>query len=224
MPRHPLLFCGLLLFGLVAPPSRAAGNDGKACSRALHQTFTTSASATTLPVACAHIGPLALGMRKQQVLAALGQPDVTHTDAVDPNRLSLLYLYPRDIKAQLAQHPRRAGTLVQGELAVGLRNDRVSNLIAFADQRAPPPFHLLGHPVGTQINRILQTIGGSPQWNASRDYVQFSAMPLAIDVDPDTLAIVGLNIATTKQELDNFELPGLNLLKNPTRGLINGIR
>lgn len=139
MPRHPLLFCGLLLFGLVAPPSRAAGNDGKACSRALHQTFTTSASATTLPVACAHIGPLALGMRKQQVLAALGQPDVTHTDAVDPNRLSLLYLYPRDIKAQLAQHPRRAGTLVQGELAVGLRNDRVSNLIAFADQRRPRP-------------------------------------------------------------------------------------
>lgn len=49
-------------------------------------------------------------------------------------------------------------------------------------------------------------------------------MPLAIDVDPDTLAIVGLNIATTKQELDNFDLPGLNLLKNPTRGLINGIR
>ncbi|MFW9355653.1 secreted signal peptide protein, partial [Xanthomonas perforans] len=117
MPRHSLLFCGLLLFGLVAPPSRAASNDGKACSRALHLTFITSASATTLPAACAHIGPLALGMRKQQVLAALGQPDVTHTDAVDPNRLSLLYLYPRDIKAQLAQHPRRA--VVQGELAVG---------------------------------------------------------------------------------------------------------
>ncbi|MBZ3488985.1 secreted signal peptide protein [Xanthomonas perforans] len=222
MPRHSLLFCGLLLFGLVAPPSRAASNDGKACSRALHLTFITSASATTLPAACAHIGPLALGMRKQQVLAALGQPDVTHTDAVDPNRLSLLYLYPRDIKAQLAQHPRRA--VVQGELAVGLRNDRVSNLIAFADQRAPLPFHLHGHPVGTHINRILQTIGGSPQWNASRDYVQFSAMPLGIDVDPDTLAIVGLNIATTKQELDNFDLPGLNLLKSPTSGLINGIR
>ncbi|MBV6895119.1 secreted signal peptide protein [Xanthomonas euvesicatoria] len=224
MPRHSLLFCGLLLFGLVAPPSRAASNDGKACSRALHLTFITSASATTLPAACAHIGPLALGMRKQQVLAALGQPDVTHIDAVDPNRLSLLYLYPRDIKAQLAQHPRRAGTLVQGELAVGLRNDRVSNLIAFADQRAHLLFHLLGHPVGTHINRILQTIGGSPQWNASRDYVQFSAMPLGIDVDPDTLAIVGLNIATTKQELDNFDLPGLNLLKSPTSGLINGIR
>ncbi|MCC8469937.1 secreted signal peptide protein [Xanthomonas phaseoli] len=224
MTQHFLSFFGLLLLGLVTQQSHAANNEGKACSHALHQAFTTSASATTLPAACAHIGPVALGMRKQQVLAALGQPDITRTDAVDPSRLSLLYPYPRDFKAQLAQHPRPAGTLAHGELVVGFRDDRVSNLIAFADPKAALPFQLLGHPAGTHINRILQTIGGSPQWNASRDYVQFPAMPLGIDVDPDTLAIVGLNIATTKQELDNFRLPGLNLLKDPTNGLIKGIR
>lgn len=190
----------------------------------MHQTFTTSASATTLPVACAHIGPVALGMRKQQVLAALGPPDVTHADAADPSRLSLLYLYPRGFNARLAEHPRPVGTLVHGELAVGFRKNRVSNLIAFADPKAPLPFKLLGHPVGTHLNRILQAIGGNPQGNDSRDYIQFPAMPLGLDVDPDTFAIVGLNIATTKEELDNFRLPGLNLLKVPKSGLINGIR
>ncbi|PKV12866.1 secreted signal peptide protein [Xanthomonas prunicola] len=219
----PLLF-GLLLVGLVVPQSQAAGNDGMACTRALHQAFATSANAATLPIACTRIGPVALGMRKQQVLAALGQPDVTRTDAADPDRLSLLYLYPRDFKAQLAQHPRPTGALVHSELAVGFRNDRVSNLIAFADPKAPLPFDLLGQPVGTHIDRILPAIGGSPQWNASRDYIQFAAIPLGIDVDPDTSAIVGLNIATTKQELDNFGLPGLDLLKDAKSGLVNGVR
>ncbi|UXA52196.1 secreted signal peptide protein [Xanthomonas prunicola] len=224
MSRSSLSLFGLLLLGLVAPQSHAAGSDGLACTRALHQALATSANAATLPVACTRIGPVALGMRKQQVLAALGQPDVTRTDAADPGRLSLLYLYPRDFKAQLAQHPRPAGTLVHSELAVGLRNDRVSNLIALADPKAPLPFDLLGQPAGILIDRILPAIGGNPQWNASRDYIQFAAVPLGMDVAPDTSAIVGLNIATTKQELDNFGLPGLDLLKDAKSGLVNAVR
>ncbi|KEZ97551.1 secreted signal peptide protein [Xanthomonas vasicola] len=224
MSQYSLSLLGLLLFGLVVPQSHAASKDGIACTDALHQAFATSASAATLPVACTRIGPVALGMRMQQVLAALGQPDVTRTDAADQGRLSLLYLYPRNFKAQLAQHPRPAGKLIQRAFAVGFRNARVSNLIAFADPKAPLPFDLLGQPAGTHIDRILPAIDGSPQWNASRDYVQFAAMPLGVDVDRDTSAIVGLNIATTKQEMDNFGLSGPDLLKDAKSGLISGIR
>lgn len=222
-PRSLSLF-GLLAFGMAIAHAHAAGTDATACTRALQQAFAASASAATLPAPCTRIGPVALGMRKQQVLAALGQPDVTRADSAHPQTLSVVYLYPREFNAQLAQHPRAAGTLVHSQLAVGFRNDRVTNLIAFADPNVPLPFALLGQPAGTHIDRLLQAIGGRPQWNASRDYVQFAAMPLGVDVDPDTSAIVGLNIAASKADLDRFGLPGLQLLKDAKSGLVNGVR
>ncbi len=49
-------------------------------------------------------------------------------------------------------------------------------------------------------------------------------MPLGVDVDPDTSAIVGLNIAASKADLDSFGLPGLQLLKDAKSGLVNGVR
>ncbi|WP_369933162.1 secreted signal peptide protein [Xanthomonas tesorieronis] len=222
-PRSLSLFA-LLAFGMAIAQVHAADSDAAACTRALQQAFAASANATALPAACTRIGPVALGMRKQQVLAALGQPDVTRADAAHPQALSVVYLYPRELNAQLARQPRAAGTLAHSQLAVRFRDDRVTNLIAFADPNAPLPFDLLGQPVGTHIDRLLQAIGGQPQWNASRDYVQFAAMPLGVDVDPDTSAIVGLNIAASKADLDSFDLPGLQLRKDANSGLVNGIR
>lgn len=222
-PRSLSLF-GLLAFGMAIAQAHAAGSDAAACTHALQQAFAASASATTLPAACTRIGPIALGMRKQQVLAALGQPDVTRADAAHPQTLSIVYLYPRELNAQLARHPLAAGTLAYSQLAVGLRDDRVTNLIAFADPKVPLPFDLLGQPAGTPIDRLLQAIGGQPQWNASRDYVQFATMPLGLDVDPDTSSIVGLNIAASKADLDSFGLPGLQLRKDAHSGLVNGVR
>ncbi|OAX55723.1 hypothetical protein [Xanthomonas graminis] len=224
MPHRSFSLLGILAFGMAVAQANATGNDAAACTRMLHQAFAASSNASTLPAPCTHIGPVALGMHKQQVLALLGQPDITRADAEHPDTLSVMYLYPRDFKAQLARHPRPVGTLVYSQLALRFRNDRVINLIAFADLKVPLPFDLLGQPVGTHIDRLLQAIGGNAQWNASRDYVQFAAMPLAVDVDPDTSAIVGLNIAATKEDLYNFSPLGLQLLKDAKSGLVNGVR
>jgi len=222
-PRF-LSLCGLLALGLAFSRAHAAGSDAAACTHALHQVFAGTSSAATLPPSCTRLGPVALGMRRQQVLAALGQPDITRRDTAHPDTLSVVYLYPRGFGAQLAQQPRPAAALAYSQLAVRFRHDRVVNVIASATPGVPLPFDLLGQPVGTHVDRVLQAIGGQPQWNASRDYVQFAAMPLGLEVDPDTSALVGLDIAATKQDLDSFALPGLQLSKDTQSGLVNGVR
>ncbi|MCW0403582.1 hypothetical protein NB689_001965 [Xanthomonas sacchari] len=215
---------GLLALCMAYSQAHAAGSDAAACTHALHQALAGSGSAATLPTPCARLGSVALGMRKQQVLAALGQPDITRSDAAHPDTLSVVYLYPRGFNALLAQQPRPATALRYSQLAVRFRNDRVTNLIAFATPDAPLPFELLGQPAGTHVDRVLQAIGGQPQWNVSRDYVQFAAMPLGLEVDPETSTIVGLDLAATKQDLDSFALPGVQLRKDAQSGLINGVR
>ncbi|WP_045767638.1 secreted signal peptide protein [Xanthomonas albilineans] len=215
---------GLLAFSMVITQAHATGNDGAACTHALHEAFAASPNAAILPAPCRHIGPVALGMRKDEVLAALGQPDATRSDAKHPDTLRVMYLYPRDFKAQLAQHPLPHLTLGCTRLAISFRNDRVINVNIFASVSVPLPFDLLGQPVGTHVDRILQAIGGHPFWNPSRDYVQFAAMPLSLEVDPDASAIVGLNIADTENDLQNFGMFNLDLLKDPKTGLINGVR
>ncbi|WP_254458347.1 outer membrane protein assembly factor BamE [Xanthomonas sacchari] len=214
---------GLLALCMTCSQTHAAG-DAAACTLALHQAFAGSSNTATLPSQCARLGPVALGMRKQQVLAALGQPDITRSDAAHPDTLSVVYLYPRGLNPLLAQQPRPAAALTYSQLAVRFRHDRVTNLIAFANPDAPLPFDLLGQPAGIHIDRVLQAIGGQPQWNASRDYVQFAAMPLGLEVDPDTSAVIGLDLATSKQELDSFALPALKLSKDAQSGLVNGVR
>lgn len=215
---------GLLALFMAYSQAHAAGSDAAACMHALHQALAGTSSAATLPPPCARLGPVALGTRKQQVLAALGQPDITRSDAAHPDTLSVVYLYPRGFNAQLAQQPQPATALRYSQLAVRFRNDRVTNLIAFANADAPLPFDLLGQPAGTHIDRVLQAIGGQPQWNASRDYVQFAAMPLGLEVDPETSALIGVYVAATKQDLDSFALPGLQISKDAQSGLVNGVR
>jgi len=224
MTSRSLSLFALLAFGMAMLQAKAASSAADACTCALHQAFAASTTAAALPAPCTRIGPIALGMRQEQVLAALGQPDVTRTSAAHPDTLSVVYLYPHEFDAQLARQPRPADALAYGQLAIRFRNGQVTNMIAFSHPDVPLPFDLLGQPVGTDVDRVLQAIGGSPQWNASRDYVQFPAMPLGVDVDPGTSTIVGLDIATTKQDLDGFGLPALQLSKDASNGMVNGVR
>ncbi|KAB7766371.1 secreted signal peptide protein [Xanthomonas maliensis] len=222
---QPCLFLlfGLLILGMVIAQAHATGNNA-ACTRALRQAFAASPNAATLPAPCRHIGPVTLGLQKDEVLAALGQPDATRGDAKHPDTLRVMYLYPRDLKARLAQHPLPLEMVGVTSLTVSFRNDQVINVDIFASVSVPVPFNLLDQPVGTHVDRILQAIGGSPQGNSSRDYIQFSAMPLSLLVDPDTSAVVGLDIADNKDDLYNFGRFNLILLKDPKSGLINGVR
>ncbi|WP_225979279.1 secreted signal peptide protein [Paracidovorax cattleyae] len=161
-------------------------------------------------------------MHQQDVVDALGKPDATRHGGARPDTV-FVYLYPRGLNERLARHPRPAGSLAHGALAMRFRGDRVVNVIAFGPHGELPGFGLKGLALGTDVGAVLQAIGGQPLWNASRDYVQFATMPLGLEVDPDTSAVVGLDIAATKQDLDHFSLPPLRLDKDGRSGLVRGI-
>lgn len=60
----------------------------------------------------------------------------------------------------------------------------------------PLPFQASDHAAGADAGSVLKRIGGHPQWNDSRDYAQFAAMPIGPNVDPDTSRLVGLTSPT----------------------------
>ncbi|WP_369975758.1 secreted signal peptide protein [Xanthomonas bundabergensis] len=218
MTPRSLSLLGLLALGTVL----AAGAEAATCTSALHQAFASSSDAAALPAPCRRIGPVELGMSKQQVQAALGQPDALRSDDAHPDTSSAVYLYPRGFNAQLARKPLAADRLDYSQLGLRFRNGKVVNIVAFANPKAPFPFQLLAP--AADAGSVLKRIGGQPQWNASRDYVQFAAMPIGLNVDPDTSRIVGLDIADNKQDLDAFALPALRLSKDAGSGLVGGVR
>lgn len=220
MTPRSLSLLGLLACGLAL----SAGAEAAACTGALRQAFAAAPDAAALPAPCRRIGPVELGMSQQQVLAALGQPDATRTDDAHPDTSSAVYLYPRRFNAQLARKPLAADKLDYSQLGIRLRGGKVVNIVAFANPKAPFPFQLLAPSAAADAGRVLKQIGGQPQWNASRDYVQFAAMPIGLNVDPDTSRVIGLDIADSKQDLDTFALPALRLSKDAGSGLVGGVR
>ncbi|XDF37411.1 secreted signal peptide protein [Paracidovorax avenae] len=217
------LLCAVVFLGAAhAAPAPNGAQEGAACSRALRQAFSAQDQAATLPAPCRRLGPVALGMRQQDVVAALGKPDATRHGAARPDTVAV-YLYPRGLNERLASHPLPAGSLEHGELAIRFRDGRAVNIIAFGPHGELSGFGLPGLALGEDAGAMLQAVGGHPQWNASRDYVQFAAMPLGLEVDPDTSAVVGLDIAATKQDLEHFALPPLRLDKDGRSGLVSGI-
>lgn len=226
IPRPPsfaCLLCAVVFLGVAqAAPAPDGVQEGAACSGALRQAFSAQDPAAALPEACRRLGPVALGMRQQDVVDALGKPDATRHGAARPDTV-LVYLYPRGLNERLARHPLPAGSLAHGELAIRVRDDHVVNVIAFGPHGELPGFGLPGLALGADAGAVLQAIGGHPRWNASRDYVQFARMPLGLEVDPDTSVVVGLDIAATKQDLDQFSLLPLRLDKDGRSGLVSGI-
>ncbi|AVS95719.1 secreted signal peptide protein [Paracidovorax avenae] len=226
VPKPPAfagLVCAVVFLGAAHAASAPDGaQEGAACSAALRQVFPAQDQAAALPAPCRRLGPVALGMRQQDVLAALGKPDATRHGACR-HETTIAYLYPRGLNERLASHPLPPGSLDHGELAIRFRDGRVVNIIAFGPHGELPGFGLPGLALGADVGTVLQAVGGHPQWNASRDYVQFAAMPLGLEVDPDTSAVVGIDIAATKQDLEHFSLPPLRLHKDGRSGLVSGI-
>ncbi|MET4674703.1 secreted signal peptide protein [Luteibacter sp. ME-Dv--P-043b] len=227
MRSHIIPLYGLLVLGIVAFPVHANGMADD-CVGALHHEFATAndtvdtSAHATLPDACTHLGPLALGMTRSQVLAAMGAPDKERTAKDHPGTADLLYVYPRDLNAQLARKPVTADQIAYSQLRVRIQQDKVTAISTFANAKAPLPFALLGQPAGTKIDGLMAALGGHPQWNASRDYVQFPSVPFALSVDPDTAGLVGVDIADRMTSLATFSGQGLNLTKDKASGLVNG--
>ncbi|ADX45850.1 conserved hypothetical protein [Paracidovorax avenae ATCC 19860] len=219
-----LLLCAAVFLGVAqAAPAPDGVQAGAECREALGQAFSAQDPVAALPEACRRLGPVALGMRQQDVVDALGKPDATRHGAARPDTV-LVYLYPRGLNERLARHPLPPGSLDHGELAIRFRDGRVVNIIAFGPHGKLPGFGLPGLALGADVGTQLQAVGGHPRWNASRDYVQFAAMPLGLEVDPDTSAVIGIDIAATKQDLEHFSLPPLRLHKDGRSGLVSGIR
>jgi len=225
MPRSSIHLCGLLVLGMVAFPVHAASMTDD-CIGALRHAFANDAvgadTHAALPNACTHLGPLALGMTRSQVMAAMGAPDKERNTKDRPDTADLLYVYPRDLNAQLARRPVATDQIAYSQLRVRIQQDKVTAISTFADAKAPLPFALLGRPAGTKIDGLMAELGGHPQWNASRDYVQFPSVPLGLSVDPDTAALIGVDIADRMTSMATFGGQGLNLTKDKASGLVNG--
>jgi hypothetical protein len=221
-------FCGLLVLGMVSFPVNAAIEDAANCAGALHRAFATQSDKpeamadVVLPEPCRSIGPVKLGMTRSEVLAALGHPDQERTSRDHPETADVLYVYPRDLNAQLARNPLPADKINYSQLGVRFQDGKVTNIVTFANLKAPLPFKLLGRAAGSDIGDILKEMGGSPEWNASHDYIQFQSMPIGLSIDPATSGIVGLDIANQKRDLDTFSVQGLTLTKDKKAGLFSG--
>lgn len=222
-----LNYLHLLLAFVVFPIStEAATNGGNACSRSLHHLLQSGeeGSVPSLPDACSAIGPVHLGMRDSDVVAILGDADKTMKVADHSNTVDMVYIYPRNLAEAMVKHPVPAENVHFSELAIHVRDGKVESIAAFVNPGSTFPFSFLGYAVGTRIDRVLDDIGGAPQWNSSRDYVQYAPLPLGISVDPDKSTMVGLAISTSKQGFDGADLPGISLIKDEHTGLVRGFR
>lgn len=231
MTRTPKTLHALLVLAAVALPIQAVAASAD-CIGALRDAFASTDTKATVPAgrgtrialpdACTHLGPLALGMTRSQVLAAMGAPDKERNPKDHPGTADLLYVYPRDLNAQLARKPVAADEIAYSQLRGRIQQDKVTAISTFANAKAPLPFALLGRPAGTKIDGLMAALGGHPQWNASRDYVQFPSVPLGLSVDPDTAGLAGVDIADRMTSLETFGGQGLNLTKDKASGLVNG--
>lgn len=230
MATRMISFYGLFVLGVFSFSTPAAADEAVSCTGALHRALETvpdglqATARTALPESCRAIGPIKLGMSTTEVLAALGQPNKRTAVKDHPENVDVVYVYPRDLNAQLARNPVSADKIHYSELGIRFHEGQVQNIAVFSNIKAPPPFKLLGRAVGSDVGGILKDIGGSPEWNASRDYVQYPGMPIGISVDPATYGIVGVDIADQKQDLDTFNVQGLILIKDERAGLFRGFQ
>ena len=210
LPLAALLGC-LLSAGTVAAAD---------CSASLRDPG--SRAATAAPVACTRIGPVALGMSEAQVAAALGRPDYA-SDADAPHPY-LVYVYPRDLAASLAQQPRPEAQVSHSELRVAFQDHKVVALSAISDARAPLPFGLGDVRLGQPMKAIAGDTGVQLRWNATRDEAFVDRMPLSFDVDDGSGEAYGVHVAADMASLGWGPVPQFHLRKEGGQGRVTGFR
>lgn len=160
-------------------------------------TAAAAAPITSLPTACQTLGPLHLGMTRDQMIAAMGLPDQMVNSG--------------DYRGAIYVFPRRLGPVQQGAFkttiyihvdAVGsiqalLHDGKIVSLHMQTSPLRPMPFQVGGIAVEQPVDALLQRVKTPARWNAARDIALFAPYPIAVQVDPSSQRIRGITIATT---------------------------
>jgi hypothetical protein len=218
----PLILHVLGILALVAAPFAAAAGT---CS---DQLTAHSTSATPpyiqLPPACRVMGPLHLGMSVPQIITTMGTPDLK-LFPIDHHNGTLIYLLPRHLSESLREYPRTEKYVRAhlGFLVLRLNNNKLVSVTSHGHTNyAPIPYNVGDIRIHESIAKLLQHAKTPHVWNATKDNVGFPPYPIRIDVDPVTHRIDGIAIATPRMLFGRW--PGFELNKDPSSGLVNGIR
>jgi hypothetical protein len=220
----PCITAAAITNGPADTANAAADSD---CARQIHASV-DSGGKTAVAAQCWHVGPIALGMSRRDVEKTLGPAD--HSAKAQPliageKPLTISYfLFPRDLAAELAQHPRAKfpGDKIR-ILAVTYTDDKVAGIDnnparmvvgprcqgdpkhadASSDPEmpdVPPDFRpferFAGITTGDGLDVAEKTFGNAFTGNASHDFYNYAPVPITLGVDPDSLKIDGLSIAS----------------------------
>ena len=214
MKYLPLAVCSIL-----AMCGRAHAAD-PSCTSALHATLPTPL--LPLPSACASVGPLRLGMTHAEMVHILGLPDMDFVGGT--SEPMAVYVFPRDLAVQLAEHPAQQVDLHHTDLYVVFREARIVAIEIEADPQASFPYAIGDIAISGPVAGLLERIKTQPLWNTTWDNARFLPYPMDVEVDPDTHQVAGATIAIDSRAMHMISRPHFNLIKNPATGLVNGFR
>jgi hypothetical protein len=171
-----------------------------------------------IPESCWRFGPLNLGMTRAEAQTALGAPDASepaegmHLGRSYPAERAL-YVYPRDLAAQLACNPVRGAEFDPLALELVYSQDRLVALsvsdthrtdyarcIAAEGKSGPPaapvpfPYDFYGIRRGTPLSKLADVFGRSGNTNNSKDFWEYWPVPIAVGGEEQ---VGGLTIASS---------------------------
>lgn len=208
-----------LLLAIVCPGAAASANS---CVSEIRLAI-AARNPESVNRSCWHIGPIFLGMNRQELLRTLNKPAY---DAVNATVETLVYLYPRDLNQRLAAHPVRDTGLKYSQLVISLLNDEVVRVQAVADEDdATFPFAFAGIRMGAPLSEVVSRFGAFRGTNRSHDFFQYWPVPISFDTD-DSGRIYGYTIARDMNiigRLPNGSAPRISLHRNRKTGFIYGV-
>lgn len=193
--------------------------DAAAADCAGELTANKPAPTLPLPSACRAMGPLHLGMSYARMAAATGTPDTDATPAV--GYLDAVYVFPRDLAAQLKRHPVPQADVHYGYVEVVFHDDRsVVISVVVTDQSVAFPYSVGGIAIDEPIDQLLRRVKAHHAWNATRDHVGFYPYPIGVDVEPDG-RVFGIDISNDMRPNPGHAIR-LHWVTDPGSGLVRG--
>lgn len=186
--RFVIASLALCALGLAQPASAGCAND---------LTEPPTAPITPLPAACQTLGPLHLGMTREQMIAAMGLPDqVLDTGAYR----GAVYVFPRQL-GPVQQDGFKTVIYVHvdavGSIQALLHDGKIVSLHMQTSPIRPMPFKVGGIAVEQPVSALLGKVKTPARWNAAHDIALFAPYPIAVQVDTGSQRIRGITIATT---------------------------
>jgi hypothetical protein len=208
---------------LAVPGATGAPADGPPdCAARIQRQAAGQAPA---PLTCWRLGPVALGMTREAVVQALGQPDIERDGPPigDPDRMRhdryrlAYYVFPRDLAQRLAREPQanvRFRVLeiayVTGRVAQVSNSPpaRISWTRCDADPARPPrtadgppaefaPYlSFAGLKAGDSVAALTARFGKPWTISTAHDFYNYGPFPLTLEIGDDDGRVGGFSIGT----------------------------